>query len=185
MNPGVRWVFSIVCLPCVWLATGCDSAPRAPALRDSAVYQNNREGFRFLVPDGWLQSASSVLPDDLGDGEILLVQYKMRTPSKSATVEILCFDETEPQDLEKYHALPSHGVRKWIAEESAKDLEINGTSAERYSFSAMLGDDQMMKDVVAFRRGKRVYSIIGMFFASDEKARQQLQRAAGSVIWKN
>ena len=39
-----------------WLSlvmVGCEHRPVAPELRNSPVYSNAREGFRFLVPDGF------------------------------------------------------------------------------------------------------------------------------------
>jgi hypothetical protein len=169
---------------CLMWFSGCDSGPRAPALRDAPVYQNNREGFRFLVPDDWLQSASAELPEAGLEGEVILVQYKMRTPGKGAGVEILCFDENEPSDLHKYHAGPSHGVRRWRSIRPAETLTVNDAAAERFVYRAKVGDGEMEKDVVAFRRGRRVYSFIGLFWSSDDRAREQLSRAVNSTIWK-
>lgn len=166
---------------CVLTFVGCDTKPRAPALSDSPVYQNKREGIRFLVPDGWTQSASSDLPPRI-EGDVLLVRYKMKTPGQSASVEIRCFDEDEPTDLSNYHAEPSHAVAKWklVNEES---IEINEANAKRLAYIGVMRGKRMTKEVVAFRRDDRVYSFLGLFWSSDEKARQQLRRAIDSVIW--
>jgi hypothetical protein len=180
-----RLLIAIVAsLSLCWLG-GCGPGPKAPALRDSAVYQNNREGFRFLVPDGWLQSANAQLPEEDLEGEVLLVQYKMRTPGMGASVEVLCFDEDQPSDLHQYHAGPSHGTTRWKSAQPAEDLEINGTSSQRFVYTAKISGKEMTKEVAAFRRGKRVYSFIGLFWSSDDNAREQLRRAVNSIIWRD
>ena len=163
---------AILTAPCLLWLSGCDAQPKAPSLRDSAVYQNNREGCRFLVPDGWLQSASSQFPEQELEGEVLLVQYKMRTPGMGASVEVLCFDEDQPSDLHQYHALPSHGTTQWKSVQPPEELDINGTPAQRFVYTARFGKQEMTKEVAAFRRGKRVYSFIGLFWLTDDNARR-------------
>jgi hypothetical protein len=163
---------------------GCGDRPRAPALRDAPVYVNDREGFRFLVPKDWLQSASGQLPPGQLDGEVLLVQYKMRTPGRGAQVEVLCFDDAENTDLHEYHAGPSHGQAKWRSTVAPEQLDVNGTPAERFVYEAPVGRDKMVKEVVAFRQKGRVYSFIGLFWSTDEKARQQLRRAVADILWR-
>ncbi len=37
---------------------GCETRLTAPRLEDGPVYKNQREGFRFFVPDGWKQRAA-------------------------------------------------------------------------------------------------------------------------------
>ena len=61
-------------------------------MSDAPVYQNNREGFRFLVPDNWTQDASTMLPRGPLDKEELLTRYRMRTAGPGASLEVLCFD---------------------------------------------------------------------------------------------
>jgi hypothetical protein len=169
------------------LVAGCDRKPRAPVLRDSPVYQNNREGFRFRVPERWTQTASSMLPEDELEGEVVLVQYRMPTAVRGASMEILCFEEAEPSNLRDYHAGPSHGVRQWMSRKLAEEplTEINGIPAERFAYQARVGKQIMFKDVVCFRRQERVYSFIGLSWEPDTKAREQFYRAVDSTIWKD
>ena len=166
------------------LLAGCDSKPRAPVLRDSDVYQNNQEGFRFLVPDNWTQTASAVLPNGVIEGEVLLVQYRMRTAQQGASLEVLCFDEDQPTDLKTYHAGPSHGSQTWQSSEPPQPIEVGGAAAERWIYATQVSKQKMIKEVVAFRRGPRVYSFIGLFWSSDNKAREQLRRAVNSIMWR-
>jgi hypothetical protein len=188
LRPRNAWAFRALAgamlLTCGLLA-GCDSRPKAPALTDSPVYQNEQEGFRFLVPDGWLQSAAATLPTGPLEGEVLLTQYRMRTAAQGASLEVLCFDEPpdKPGDLHQYHAEPSHGITQWASVEEPESLEIGGTAAQRFVYSGKLANRDMIKEVVAFRRGQRVYSFIGLFWKSDENAREELRRAVASILW--
>ncbi len=63
----------------VLLFSGCRSRPRAPLLRDDPVYQNDREGFRFLAPEGWTQSSRSEVPPGKITKELSLVDYRRKT----------------------------------------------------------------------------------------------------------
>lgn len=172
---------------CIWMLCvsmwGCDTRPRAPALSDAPVYNNRREGFRFLVPEGWVQSASAVLPDKALEGEVLLVQYRMRTSSRGASLDILCMNAEEFPDLHEYHGLPSQGVRDWKSAAAPEQLSVNGTEAQRFVYEGTLGKERMVKEVVSMRRGQRVYSFIGLFWSEDANAQEELRRAVDSVIW--
>jgi len=96
------------------LAVGCDSTPEAPELVDSPVYQSASEGFRFRVPKGWTQTASSNLPPGDFEGENFLVRYLVQSPAGGATLQVICFIDNESQtDLEAHHAGPSFGVESW------------------------------------------------------------------------
>lgn len=175
--------WALAALGVVAFLTACDSRPRAPALRSSPEYRDDREGLRFAVPDGWIQTAVSTLPAHLED-EIILVQYKMRTPGQSASVEILCFDEDQPQDLLRYHAGPSHGVVSWNPDGDPTDIDGQQIPGQRLVYTAASQGKTMVKEVVVFRKEQRVYSFIGLFFADDDKAREQLRQAIKSILWK-
>jgi hypothetical protein len=165
-------------------AAGCDSEPRAPALLDTPVYHNRQEGFRFLVPEGWTQNANANLPPGELEGEAFLVRYRMRTPEMGASLQILCLDDSGQSDLAEHHAGPSFRVNRWEPVEPGESLEIGGKPAERFAYQAVISGRQMTKEVTCFRRGKRVYSFVGLFFSTDDKAREQIRRAVGSVIWE-
>src|SRR5688572_20052386 len=83
------------------LLVGCEASPRAPALRDSPVFHSPQEGFRFLVPEGWKQTAHGVLPAGKLKGEVLFAQYRLPTSQQAALFELLCYAEgTHPSPLE-------------------------------------------------------------------------------------
>src|SRR2546423_15656230 len=87
LKPALFWWGGLLAL-CALLLLGCDSKPRAPALMDDPVYQNDREGFRFLVPDGWKQHARAEVPPGKSEKERLLVQYRRPAEGGEATLEV-------------------------------------------------------------------------------------------------
>ena len=163
---------------------GCGSGtPRAPALSNDPVYNNRREGFRFLVPDGWNQQASSVLPLGKLEGENLLVKYTIKSPEGGAYLEVICFDASVKRDLHRYHAGESHGLRRWDSKADPEEMKFEGKSGHRYIYQGQMNKRSMTKEVVVFRRGERVYSFIGLFWSDDTKGQQQIRRAVKSVKW--
>lgn len=165
-------------------AIGCEQRPSAPLLRDSSVYHNAQEGFRFLVPEGWSQTASANLPAGFLEKELFLVRYVVRSAEGGAQAQVLCFqDETRQADLVKHQAKPAFGVSKWTLKEGPTEETIGGKPGTWMYLTGKVKDREMGKEVVCFRRGDRVYSFIGTFWASDKKARQAMHHAFESVIW--
>ena len=162
---------------------GCSERPEAPELRDAPVYENAREGFRFMVPDGWTQTASSILPPGNLDGDAFLARYRVKSPEAGSTLQIECFQENEPANLQEYHTGPSYRVNRWEPASEPETLTLGGREAQRMVFEATMDGRQVSKEVVCFRKGNRVYSFVGLFSSTDENARQQIQRAVASVTW--
>jgi hypothetical protein len=165
------------------LLPGCSRRPHAPALGDDPVYQNSREGFRFLAPEGWVQRARAEIPPGKAEKERLLVEYQRVGGGKLALLEVSLADLPPSTDLITYLAGPADGVEKWRSVGRPENLEIEGVEATRMTFSGRVGKEDMTREVVAFRRGERVYFFVGLFTATDGKARDELRRAVGSTIW--
>jgi hypothetical protein len=165
-------------------AAGCGRGPSAPELSNSPVYRNAAEGFRFLVPDDWIQTASSNLPPGDLEGEIFLVRYSLSTPEAGATLMVVCMSESESIDLQGRHAEATFNVATWDVVDRQRTVTMNGSPAERIVYRGVMGGREMTKHVTCFRRNGRVYSFIGLYWSSDEMARQQIERALESVIWE-
>lgn len=165
------------------LVAACDSTPRAPELVDSPVYQNKAEGFRFRVPEGWTQSASSNLPPGDFEGENFLVRYLVQSPAGGSTLQVLCFVDNDETNLEEHYRSPSFGVEKWTVTSPTTPVKIGDTSAERITYQGPLRGKPMHKDVLCVRRGNRVYAFVGLYSEGDDKARQAIQRALDSLTW--
>lgn len=165
------------------LSIGCDSTPRAPALRDSAVYQNRAAGLRFLIPQGWKQAASAVLPSGPIETEFMLAKYTMPTSPRGGTLELLCFDDSKSIDVKAHHEQPSHGVAAWKLEEDATEVTVGGATGQRLPLVGSAGKNTLHKEVTVFRRGKRVYSFVALYWDDDRVARDEIRRAVDSLVW--
>jgi hypothetical protein len=161
-------------------ALGCDRRPRAPALEDGSVYANAREGFRFLVPEGWSQQAKADLPPGPLERERVLVIYHCFATDPPASLEVSAADLPESADLAgRLTEAPSGGIT-WRAAGPAVPLEVNGVPARRYPLRGL----DLAREVTVFRRGGRVYFFAGTFIAGDLVRRGQVRQAADSVLWK-
>jgi predicted Zn-dependent protease len=165
------------------LACGCHGRPHAPALRDEPVYQNSREGFRLLAPEGWTQSAKAESPAGTVDKQYLLVRYD-RLTGAAASLEVALVDLPSERDLEAYLAGGSHGVAAWRRAAAPEPLSIGGADGMRFVSGGRAGKQELTKEVTAFRRGDRVYLFTGVFPTGDTTARAQLRRSVDSLLWK-
>src|SRR5689334_537493 len=91
----------VLLLVVMLLGLGCQPKPKAPALLDEPVYQTD-EGFRFLVPEGWIMSARANVPPGPVEKERLLVQYRRASGESQATLEVSMMDLPEDADLAAY-----------------------------------------------------------------------------------
>lgn len=164
-------------------AIGCRHNPVAPALTNSRVYENPSEGFRFLVPEDWIQTASADLPPGPLDRQHPLVRYSLRSTNSASTFMVLCISEKQAADLQVHHAGPFLAVEKWTVIEPLKTVTINGATAERIVYEGVQGDNKLAKMVTCFRRNGRLYSFVGVYHPDDETARQEVERATEGVIW--
>lgn len=167
------------------LASGCGDRPAAPELSDSPVYRNSAEGFRFLVPEGWTQTASSTLPPGKLEGEVFLVRYRLQSPEIGATVQVLCMADGAYRNLEQHHAGSSFRVALWDVTQALQKTTINGVPAELIIYKGLVNQREMTKHVTCFRHNGRIYSFVGLCWSTDDQARQQIERASQSVIWES
>ena len=169
----------------ILLIAGCSRGPVAPELRDSPVYRNSLEGFRFLVPDTWTQSASANLPVGNLETELFLVRYNVRSTESNAQVQVLCFqDQSGQDDLVKHHQLPSFGIQQWTLKEDLRKEAVGGREGTWLYLTGRTQGREMGKEVLCFRKEDRVYSFVGIFWTTDDKARQSMHRAFQSVMWE-
>lgn len=180
-----RALLAALLIVCAAALPGCTSRPKAPAIRDEPVYQNDQEGFRFLAPEGWTQRAKSAVPPGKVEKERLLVTYHRMGAEKPASLEVTLADLPESADLAAFLIGPAYGSDKWRPKGAAQPTDVNDVAALRHTFTARVGKDDLTREVVTFRRGERVYFFTGVFPTADSKAREDVRRAVGSVIWKN
>ncbi len=168
------------------LVAGCTQKPQAPALRNDPIYQNDQEGFRFLVPDGWAMVGNSNHPPGTVKKNLILVQYRRKSTDQRGMLEVDMIDLPPSTDVPTYLAGSSFGVKQWRRTGSMEPVSTGGLAGERYEFTGRVGGkDDMTKEVVVFRRGSRCYFFIGLFPPKDAGARAQIRQAVASTVWKS
>jgi hypothetical protein len=167
----------------VLLAGGCQPKPKAPALIDEPVYHNDRQGFRFLVPEGWTMTAKADVPDGPVDKERLLVQYRRAGADKPATLEVSLADLPESTDLTAYLSGPSFSASRWKPSGTPESLEIHGVNGTRFRFTARVEGTKLAKEATVFRRLGHVYFFTLLFAPDDATAPEQAHRAIGRIVW--
>jgi hypothetical protein len=75
-------------------------------------------------------------------------------------------------------------IQTWRQTGPAEELRINDEPAVRLTFTGPVAGKSMTREVTAFRRGERVTLFTGMNPAGDSKARDEIRRAVGNVLWK-
>ena len=174
----VRWLLAVIVASC-----GCDSAPQAPELVDSPVYQNDSEGFRFRVPEGWTQTANANLPPGNFEGENFLVRYLVQSPAGGSTLQVLCVIDKDQKDLAEHHLKPSFGVANWKLTSGPDAVDHSVGEAIRMTCAGRFQSSKMHKEVLCIRRDNRVYSFVGLYFDGDDKAQHAIRRALDSLQW--
>jgi hypothetical protein len=168
---------------CLLSVVGCQPRPKAPALLDEPVYQNDQEGFRFLVPDGWIVAARANVPPGPVTKERLLVEYRRAAAGPRAMLEVSLVDLPASTNLAEYLAGPSFGVSRWKPLGEPQTLEAGGKSAQRFRFAGQAGKTELAREVTVFQRGGRVYLFAVLSTSGDETAAEQVRRALGGLIW--
>jgi hypothetical protein len=162
---------------------GCGNRPRAPALQDEPVYQNDREGFRFLVPDGWTQHARAELPPGPAEQERILVEYQRLQADKPNVFRVSLIDLPESKNLEQY--LRSRWPGQPLQPEGAPEpVEVDGVTGSHWVFRAVEGGQVLREDVYVFRREARVYLFSGIYPPDDAPPRQEVRRTVEGIRWK-
>jgi hypothetical protein len=166
----------------ILLALGCQSRPRAPVLTNEPVFQSE-EGFRFLVPEGWIMTARTTVPPGPAKSEVLLVQYLHAEGDTQANLEVSLIDLPEDTNLAAYLSSPAYSAGNWRQVGSSQFLEVAGRSAMRYRFTALGGGKPLAREVTIFRQGQRVYLFTILFAPQDNTALEQANRAVRSLVW--
>jgi hypothetical protein len=168
----------------ILMLAGCERGPRAPVLSDEPVYQNAVEGFRFLAPPGWSQRAKANLPPGKLGKERLLVQYRRLKEGPVASLEVTALDAEAASEWKTLLAGPSFGITHWKEHSPMETIAIGPLEVQRYLFAGPGEKDRLLKDVVVFPRGERVYLFTGLYYASDVAGRDQFRTAVESTIWQ-
>jgi len=165
------------------LTTGCSSKPRAPAIQNEPIYQNQQEGFSFVAPEGWRQRSRSELPPGPVEQERLLVEYRRSQGEQTSTLFVAMDDVPESADLAAHVAKRADRSKSGQPASKPEALEVAGLPAIRAVFENKIGKETMLTEVVAVRRGGRVYFFTAAFSSTDAKARDQVRKTVASLTW--
>lgn len=164
------------------VAIGCAPKPRAPALVDGAVYHNDKEGFRFAVPDGWFQQIKTDLPPGPVTKERTLVQYRVFEPS-AASLEVAVRDFDEEPNVEEYLTTKKIAGTLWKLREPVAPVSLGDRDAQRYFLEANVRGQRTFREVIAYRRGTRLYLFNGMFLPGDTLHQEQIRQSLAGMRW--
>lgn len=163
---------------------GCDGPrPSAPPLDDDPYYNNKREGFRFFPPEGWRQRARGEVPPGAIQAERMLVEYHAVTTELPAVLRVSVADVPESTSLTSYLEKSAAKASQWKLASPFETFVINGIPAVRADYRRSAGKQEVVKEVVAFRRGERVYFFTGLYAPTDAKTRKDVRRAVDSIVW--
>jgi len=169
------------------LLAGCEEQPRAPALvQGEAVYYNRGERFRLEPPPGWSQHTRAEYPPGRYERERPLVKYKRLDVPGPAFFRASMLDLAESTTPETYLRDRPPGPEKWQPAGKPETVQVGGLPATRMTFTGTWEEDEkeeVVKEVVAVRRGGRVYFFTGIFPAGDKKARALIRTAVDSIAW--
>jgi hypothetical protein len=156
------------------LAAGC-------AAKTRPAFESEAHGLRFVPPPGWSQRARNDEPPAAGK-EQLLVTYKRLRPGRMAWLQV-SVAENAPEGLpaDWLAARPPGGG--WDPEGALEDVTCGGCPAARVRYAAPAARPPLAAELVAVRRGGRVYLFTGTFPAGDEAARQEIRRTVDGVTW--
>ena len=116
--------------------------------------------------------------------EALLVEYKLLNADRPAALRLTLMDLPEAAPVESYLAAALPSAEGWQRAGKTEPVEVQGRQGTRITFTLRQDKGQTIREVVAFRRGERVYFFTGVFDTSDTNARQQIRRVVESVEWK-
>jgi hypothetical protein len=173
----MRWAALLLAI----LPLACDR-PSAPPLTDGPAYTDTREGFRFLVPDGWKQRGRGYVPAGPVVGERMLVEYKNRAAGSTLIVTVANVPESASlsEYITKNNALTGENWRITIP---AEDFTLNNAPAARITSEQEVGAHELIREIVVFRRNGRVYFFKGLYTAGDEKSRKALRTVFDTIVW--
>jgi hypothetical protein len=153
-------------------------------LQDEPVYHNSQEGFRLLVPEGWVVRGKADIPPGRLEKERLLVLYR-QTGAQGTSLHISMADLPGSTPLDEYLSRPSFGVKKWERTLAPQQLSLGPKTATRYLFGTQAAGKPFHREVMVFRRKERVYFFTILFSPADTRGRDQARTAIESIIWKD
>jgi hypothetical protein len=162
------------------------------------VYQDRR-GFRFPPPPGWVERArEDALPARASHRQQNLPLPELGGPARPQERQVGRYDRLEggrawlrvsladvpsSTPLQACLAGCSPG-RDWKREADVESLEVGGQPAARVAFTGRWNSQEYVNETVAVRHGEQVYLISASFPTSDNTAREQVRQAIAVATWQ-
>jgi hypothetical protein len=163
---------------------GCSERPRAPALEDSTVYQNDQEGFRFLVPEGWSQQSKSAIPPGRLTRELVLVEYRRYQTQPPAALQVSIQDLASDLPLGPLLAGSRAQNTDWHLVGNPVQAKVGVRVGQRFILEGKGPGGPQTREVIAVRKGDRVYFFTGIFNTPDHTSRDLVRQTFANVVWK-
>jgi hypothetical protein len=157
--------------------------PQAPELHHGeTAFQSDTERIRFDVPADWVECARASLPRGPLPRELPLVKYKHPAENNTAMLRVTIAnappEKTPAQCLEQ--RLPED---EWRLMSGPEVLEVAGAPAARAVWAGQGTEKDVVREVVAVRRGTRIFYFTATCLGNDDTSRTQMRRAWKSVTW--
>jgi hypothetical protein len=165
--------------------------PGQPLLQqhDEELFTDRQIGLQFEPPAYWsMQSRSVESPRD-HQAERVVVKYKRLNPGYPLawfTVRVADVEgDPSPAELLKTRKPPEED---WTVRKPVEDgLTVAGRPAARVTFGGPFdpdgkGERDFTCEVVAVRRGPRVFYFAGSYTTDDPKGQERIRRAVDSVV---
>lgn len=167
------------------LACGCNAKPVAPQHDPhERNYRNVEEGFHFEAPAGWGRLGIAHIPPGPQEREALWVKYRYLENQRPTFFRVSFIDLPETTTVAAYLKQRPPGPEDWRLTGEADKTTLDGVAGMLYRFSGNWDHDQMVREVVAIQRGRRVLFFTGIYPVKDVKARDAIHAAYKTVRWE-
>jgi hypothetical protein len=151
-------------------------------LSDEPIYENVREGLRFNVPKGWLQQMKTDLPPGPVPKERTLVLYRVFEPSP-ANFEVSVRDIEKDEEIAPFLARKEMAGAKWTPRSENTPWPVPEWAVGSYRLQAKVKEILTYRDVLAARRGSRIYFFNVIYWPKHPARRDEGREAMKSVKW--
>jgi hypothetical protein len=166
----------------VLTVAGCGRTDPPELQQGLEVYHDDNGRFSFRPPAGWMQALRAGVQKGDRTQDSPLVKYKYAAGKEIAFFQVSAVDLPEGTDVTAFldKALTRDEKR---TSKSPEDLIVGGIKATRDTFSTKWDREPMTREVVAVRRGPRVFFFTATFPPSNKSIRETVRKLLDSVTW--
>jgi hypothetical protein len=117
----------------------------------------------------------------------MLVKYRSFDENNPGVFRVTMLVLPESESVTEYLSRRPPGPERWLVKSKAEQVSVGGRPADRLTYAGFWKgqrtEEPMTKEVVAVRRGNRVYFFTGIFQWGDRQTRDVTRQAVASVAW--